>query len=438
MSEPALDTSAPPRSPLLRPFAPHVPLILYGLLVTAYFFSNFFRISAAVLLPRLAVELGMTAAATGFISSLFFYTYGAVQPLCGALNDRFGPLKVGGIGMGICALGVGLFLVADTPFLLGTARLLTGLGVAPIFSGVLVHQANALPRERYAAFTGITVAVGNLGAVVSVAPLGTALDAWGRGPVFAALTLVSLALGGFFFLTRRDDPVVLHHQRQDASAPVPLLEGLTLGFRILARSRSIRVATLIWASLVGALLSLQGLWGVAWFETAYGCSPAQARFWATLLGVGMMAGTLWGGRVAARGGGRVGVFARTCAAVGGTWVLFWACMALRLPLWVSGVAGGLIGVTTGVAVILCNAALNDLVGRERIGSLLGTANLTVFVSVILCQWGTGAVLGLLPGARPGLYHPGGFLLSYGVLIGLLFLCFLPLRTVRSFKDETVR
>ena len=52
--------------------------------------------------------------------------------------------------------------------------------------------------------------------------------------------------------------------------------------------------------------------------------------------------------------------------------------------------------------------------------------------------GTGAVLGLLPGARPGLYHPGGFLLSYGVLIGLLFLCFLPLRTVRSFKDETVR
>ena len=108
MSEPVRE-SPPPRSSLLRPFGPQVPLILYGALCLAYFFSNFFRISAAVLLPRLAVDLGMTAATTGFISSLFFYTYGAVQPLCGALNDRYGPLRVGAAGMGICAVGVALF-----------------------------------------------------------------------------------------------------------------------------------------------------------------------------------------------------------------------------------------------------------------------------------------------------------------------------------------
>ena len=437
MSEPVRE-SPPPRSSLLRPFGPQVPLILYGALCLAYFFSNFFRISAAVLLPRLAVDLGMTAATTGFISSLFFYTYGAVQPLCGALNDRYGPLRVGAAGMGICAVGVALFLTADTPFLLGTARLLTGLGVAPIFSGVLVHQANAFPRERYAAFTGLTVAVGNLGAVVSVAPLGAALDAWGRGPVFAALTLVSLLLGGFFVLAAQDDPVVLRHREIGAAPRRPLMAGLSDGFRLLGRSRGIQVTTLIWATLVGALLCLQGLWGVVWFETSYGCSPSQARFWATLLGVGMMVGTLWGGRVAAGAAGRVEVFARTCASVGGAWVLFWACMALRLPLWVSGLAGGGIGVATGVAVILCNGAINDLVGRERIGSVLGAANMMVFASVILFQWGTGTLLGLMPGEAPGLYRPWGFLVTYGAVIGTLFLCFLPLRTVRSFRDDTTR
>gem|GEM_PF-5266816 len=45
---------------------------LFGLLVMAYFFSFFFRVSAAVVLPRLASEMGMTAAMTGFVSSLYY------------------------------------------------------------------------------------------------------------------------------------------------------------------------------------------------------------------------------------------------------------------------------------------------------------------------------------------------------------------------------
>ena len=52
--------------------------VLFGLLVLAYFFAFFFRVSAAVILPRLASEIGMSAAMTGFLSSLYYYSYAAV------------------------------------------------------------------------------------------------------------------------------------------------------------------------------------------------------------------------------------------------------------------------------------------------------------------------------------------------------------------------
>ncbi|NLI95812.1 MAG: MFS transporter, partial [Synergistaceae bacterium] len=84
--------------------------VLFGFLVMAYLLSFFFRVSAAVVLPRLASEIGMTAAMTGFISSLYYYAYAFVQPLCGSLNDRWGPLRVVGTGLSVTAAGAAIFM----------------------------------------------------------------------------------------------------------------------------------------------------------------------------------------------------------------------------------------------------------------------------------------------------------------------------------------
>ncbi|HPI98307.1 MAG TPA: MFS transporter, partial [Synergistales bacterium] len=77
-----------------KPLSAIQPYLLYCLLISAYFFSFFFRVSASVVLPELASRWGMSATLTGFISSLYFYAYALMQPLSGNLNDRFGPLRV--------------------------------------------------------------------------------------------------------------------------------------------------------------------------------------------------------------------------------------------------------------------------------------------------------------------------------------------------------
>jgi len=80
-------------------------ILPFALLLCAFFFSFFYRVSTAVVLPKLSLEWGMSAALTGLISSLYFYSYALMQPLSGALNDRHGPLLIGSVGLVVTAGG---------------------------------------------------------------------------------------------------------------------------------------------------------------------------------------------------------------------------------------------------------------------------------------------------------------------------------------------
>jgi MFS family permease len=409
---------------------------LFGLLVMAYFLSFFFRVSAAVVLPRLASEMGMTAGMTGFVSSLYYYAYASMQPLCGSLNDRWGPLRVVGAGLVVTSAGAALFMSASTPWTLAAGRLLTGLGLAPMFSGALVYQATAFPAHRYAFYSSVTLAFGNLGAVVSVGPLGAAIDRWGRASVFLALSIASLLLSGLLFMRAKSDPVRLAVHGAHRSV-VPFTTHLRAGFSALRASREHRCVATLWGVSVGALLAFQGLWSVAWYQAAYGVEASTARFWAGAVGIGVMAGTLLSGSGSQRPDERMKSLRRGLALNLGAWVALWLGFALRLPLAVSGILGCLLGAATGVLVVHFASALNEMTPRSRTGSVLGVVNMLVMVSVIVFQWGTGAILGRFPGAGPGSYPPLGYLTTFGLAIALVAASSLAFRGMRHF-DEAVR
>ena len=179
-------------------------LVYFGLIV-AYLISFFFRTSASVVLPQLASEWGMDAALTSLISSLYFYAYGALQPLSGALNDKFGPSKVVAGGLVLSSVGSVLFGIAVTPSVLAAGRLLTGFGLAPMLTGALVYQGAHFDNRKYSLYSSITFFMGNLGAVISVAPLGYMLDRWGRSASFIALGAAAFILAALLFAGRRHD-----------------------------------------------------------------------------------------------------------------------------------------------------------------------------------------------------------------------------------------
>lgn len=396
--------------------------LLFTLLVTAYFFSFFFRVSASVVLPSEASRLGLSAGLTGLISSLYYYAYAVMQPLSGVLHDRFGPLRIVACGMLITCLGQAAYVLWPTTSGLALWRLMTGLGLAPMFSGALVYQASAFPKEKYALYSGLTVAAGNLGAVVSVAPLGAALDHWGQWPVFVVLAILSLGMAILLAGFRQKDPLA-HSARGGRNN---LLSRIPRAFGEIIASPFLRSLALLWSLEVGTLLSLQGLWAVSWYHTAFSCPLPEARRWATLIGFGVMGGTLLAGRLQILPGRRAKVLSLSYGAYALFWLILMGLVAFGSSLVLAGITGFLVGTALGVSTVHFASALNDVVLPDRRGATLGMVNMMVFVAVILFQWGTGVIMNHFPGPEPGTYTHLGFLVAFSfttilILAGAPFL-----------------
>jgi MFS family permease len=125
--------------------------------------------------------------------------WGIVQPISGALADRFGPAKVIGAGALIYALGTALMSFAHTPALMYMAGgVLVGTGIATAsFSIVMAAFGKLVPPEKRSWIFGLATSAGSLGQFI-FAPLGQGfIVAFGwQNALFlmAAITLIMIPL----------------------------------------------------------------------------------------------------------------------------------------------------------------------------------------------------------------------------------------------------
>ncbi len=401
-----------------RGISPSRAHFLFFCLVGAYFFSFFFRISASVVLPSQAAKLGMSAALTGFLSSLYYYAYSVMQSISGALHDRFGPLRVVAGGMLVAAAGTFLLVLHPSEWTLGAWRLFTGLGLAPMYGGALVYQASAFSPDKYVFYSSVTISVGAFGALASVAPLGLALDAFGLSATFAGLTLLSISMSMLLWKERGFDPVVQRTPFKEQKTQ-SILSRLAEALRLIRSSAYLRALLVLWTVSAGALLSFQGLWAVSWYQTAYGVEASTARNWASLVSVGMFIGTVVFGGFCRRPEDRFrGVCFWTLFNVA-SWGALVSSIALKLPLPFAGTCGFLIGAANGLIAVQASSAAKEQVETAKTGALLGTMNMIVIFVVILFQWGTGILINLFPGGRAGEFTEDGFLVCFLIVTLLL-------------------
>lgn len=439
-----------------RPEGRHTQSPLYAdymLLVFAFFFSFFYRVSASVVLPRLGAEWGLSASSIGFVSSLYFYAYAFSQPFAGMLNDTYGPVRVGAAGLAVAAIGALSFAYATSVIGLAAGRVLTGVGLASILSGTVAFQKAAFQPDRYAFFSGVTYFVGNFGAVASVAPLGAALDTWGRHTVFVALAALTVVLGLMLLARRRRDPVVAGavvagtpagaRGRASAAAerpgaPAPAAAGiagqLKEAVHTVVTTPQLAAIVVLWTVSYGALMTLQGLWGVEWCRATYDTTASAARLWATMVSAGVMSGNVIGSRMAPAARRRGYAIITTSAATAGAWVLLWSAMALKAPMWASGAACAMVGAASGACFVHLTAGINNLAPKGRGGAVFGVINMMPSVGVIVGQWGAGIVIdggatsagagvgagaGAGAGAGVAVYTHASFVIAFGVILAAM-------------------
>jgi MFS family permease len=131
----------------------------------AFFLSYLFRTINALISSELSSELALDAADLGFLTSVYFLTFAALQLPIGIWLDRYGPRRVQGALLLFAAAGAMLFSLSKGFAALVLSRALIGLGVAAAFTGGLKAIVLWFPKERVAAMNGWMVMLGALGGV---------------------------------------------------------------------------------------------------------------------------------------------------------------------------------------------------------------------------------------------------------------------------------
>lgn len=157
------------------------------------------RQSLGLFVSPLNTSTGVGLAAVSFALAVGQFTWGAIQPIAGAIADKHGPARVLAIGLIVLALGSAL-----TPFMNSTWGLVFSLGLlsaigsgAGSFSVLIGAAAQRLPAERRGMASGMINAGGSFGQFVFAPLLQKLISVFGwMGAMWslAAITLAALPL----------------------------------------------------------------------------------------------------------------------------------------------------------------------------------------------------------------------------------------------------
>lgn len=157
------------------------------------------RQSVGLFLAPIDVTTGLGIASISLSMAVGQFMWGAIQPIAGAIADRFGPARVLLGGLLLLALGSAL-----TPFMSSTWGLVFSLGLlsaigsgAGSFSVLIGAATNRLPLEARGAASGVINAGGSFGQFVFAPVLQKLIQTIGwMGAMWtlAAMTLAALPL----------------------------------------------------------------------------------------------------------------------------------------------------------------------------------------------------------------------------------------------------
>lgn len=173
----------------------------------AFFLSEYFaRIAPGIMVPELMNAFRVNALSLGSLSAIFYTAYLSMQMPVGTLVDKFGPHRLLTITAALCALGCFLFASADYLGLAKIGRFMMGFGASFAFVGTLKLATIWFSPKRFGLLSGLTQALGMLGAAVAAGPLALLVHAIGWRNTMWIIGIVLLLLAILIGLIVRDQP----------------------------------------------------------------------------------------------------------------------------------------------------------------------------------------------------------------------------------------
>ncbi len=165
----------------------------FALVAIAYTLSFFHRVAPAAISIELQAAFHTSATALGALAATYFYVYTVMQIPTGVLADTLGPRRIVCLGGLVAGVGAIIFGLAPTLLSASVGRLLVGLGVSVTFIALLKLNAVWFREREFATIAGLTVLLGNAGAIFAAAPLGWIVSIVSWRDVFVAIGISQCA-----------------------------------------------------------------------------------------------------------------------------------------------------------------------------------------------------------------------------------------------------
>jgi sugar phosphate permease len=357
------------------------------------------RTVMAIIGPVLAVELSLSASELGLLAACMFAAYAAAQLPVGVALDLLGPRRVQAAFSLVAAAGFAVFALSDALPGLALARVILGVGVSAGLMAVLKANTQWFPPAKVAHTTGIAVAVGSLGSVLTTVPVEAALPALGWRGVFWLLCAMSVAVAAWIFVSVRDKP--------GKAMGLGLKAQVLVMLSICSSRRFWRYGPAV-AMLSIPNFAYLGLWAGPWLRDVAGYD-GQARASTLLLyTLSIMAGAVLIGAASSRAQARgypailvpvvcnAGLLAAqiglalqpaSVTAVTALWVLF--------AFFAAGAASGYV-------------AVGQMFPAEQVGRVATAVNTLTLGGAFLLQVAIGWTLDLWPRTAAGGWDPQGY------------------------------
>jgi MFS family permease len=388
-----------------RPSVPYRILRVFAPFAVGYFMSYLFRTVNAVIADELTASLGITAAGLGFLTSAYFFAFGAFQAPLGILLDRFGPRRIEAALLLVAATGAALFSVGEGLGVLAVGRALIGIGVSACLMAAITANVMWWPADRLPMVNGLFMASGGLGAVFATTPVRALMTVTDWRGLFLGLAVVTVACAALLFVVVPERP-----RRSGGGTWGTLLRGTAEVFSSRIFWRMAPPAVVV----QGAFMAYMALWAGPWLRDVDGFDKHEVATHLQYAAMAMVAGYT-GFALASDALRRRGLPPMVVATTG--MILATAVqVALLLGLPLPPVIAWVLYPLFASASVMIYAILSQGFAPEMAGRVNTAANLLMFVVAFALQWGLGSVIGAFPPGPHGGYAPEGHRLALGIVV----------------------
>ncbi|MCQ2379454.1 MAG: MFS transporter [Victivallaceae bacterium] len=135
------------------------------------------------------LEILHSATMVTLLATVFSFAYALLQPVAGALADRFSGIRTIAVAGAMLVLGSFGAAMTDTAWVLYASRIVTALGAAMVYVSLIQH-AGTFAGDKLSIVLGFSLMMGNTGSIAGTTPFAMGLQ-------YLGYTIMMLSIGAF-------------------------------------------------------------------------------------------------------------------------------------------------------------------------------------------------------------------------------------------------